>query len=125
MPIQRFGTPTKPGALPFSKAVTAGGWLYISGQVPRDAQGEIVAGNMTQQARVTLTNVKNAVEMAGYSLEDVVRVTVFLDDPRDFAQFNKVYSEFFSVEHAPARVCVQASMMSDIRVEVDCIAYKD
>ena len=81
MPIQRFGKPTKPGALPFSKAVTAGGWLYISGQVPRDAQGDIVAGNMTQQARITLTNVKNAVEMAGYSLEDVVRVTVFLDDP--------------------------------------------
>ena len=49
---------------------------------------------------------------------------MFLDDPRDFAGFNKVYAQFFTAEHAPARVCVQAMMMSDLRVEVDCIAYK-
>ena len=102
MSIKRYGTPTKPGALPFSKAAGADGWLFVSGQVPRDADGEIVTGNITVQARVT----------------------VFLDDPRDFAGFNKVYAQFFTAEHAPARVCVQAMMMSDLRVEVDCIAYK-
>ena len=107
MSIKRYGTPTKPGALPFSKAAGADGWLFVSGQVPRDADGEIVTGNIT-----------------GYSLEDVVRVNVFLDDPRDFAGFNKVYAQFFTAEHAPARVCVQAMMMSDLRVEVDCVAYK-
>lgn len=124
MSIQRFGTPTAPGALPFSKAVAADGWLYVSGQVPRDADGEIVSGSISVQARVTLDNLKKVLEMAGYSLNDVVRVTVYLDDPRDFAGFNKVYARYFTAEHAPARVCVQASMMSDLRVEVDCVAYK-
>ena len=112
MSIKRYGTPTKPGALPFSKAAGADGWLFVSGQVPRDADGEIVTGNIT------------VLESAGYCLEDVVRVNVFLDDPRDFAGFNKVYAQFFTAEHAPARVCVQAMMMSDLRVEVDCVAYK-
>ena len=83
MSIKRYGTPTKPGALPFSKAAGADGWLFVSGQVPRDADGEIVTGNITVQARVTLENLKKVLESAGYSLEDVVRVNVFLDDPRD------------------------------------------
>ena len=124
MSIQRFGTPTVPGALPFSKAVAADGWLYVSGQVPRDADGEIVSGSISVQARVTLDNLTKVLEQAGYSLNDVVRVTVYLDDPRDFAGFNKVCARYFTAEHAPARVCVQASMMSDLRVEVDCVAYR-
>lgn len=124
MSIQRFGTPTTPGALPFSKAVAADGWLYVSGQVPRDADGEIVSGSISVQARVTLDNLRKVLELAGYTLNDVVRVTVYLDDPRDFAGFNKIYAQYFTAEHAPARVCVQASMMSDLRVEVDCVAYR-
>ena len=124
MTIQRFGTPTTPGALPFSKAVAADGWLHVSGQVPRDADGEIVSGSISVQARVTLDNLKKVLELAGYTLNDVVRVTVYLDDPRDFAGFNKIYAQYFTAEHAPARVCVQASMMSDLRVEVDCVAYR-
>lgn len=123
MHITRIGTP-KAGALPFSKAAGADGWLYVSGQVPRDAQGHIVSGNMTTQARVTLQNMQDVLESAGYTMNDVVRVGVWIEDPRDFAEFNAVYGEFFSVDHAPARATVQASMMSDIRVEVDCIAYK-
>lgn len=125
MPIQRFGTPRAPGALPFAKAVAAGGWLFVSGQVPRDADGEIVEGSISVQAKVALDNLKAAVEAAGYSMRDVVRVSVWLDDPRDFAGFNKVYARYFEAEHAPARVCVQARMMSDIRVEVDCVAYRE
>ena len=124
MTIQRFGTPTTPGARPCSKAVAADGWLYVSGQVPRDADGEIVSGSISVQARVTLDNLKKVLELAGYTLNDVVRVTVYLDDPRDFAGFNKIYAQYFTAEHAPARVCVQASMMSDLRVEVDCVAYR-
>lgn len=125
MTIQRYGTPTKPGALPFSKAAGADGWLFVSGQVPRDGDGEIVSGSISIQARVALDNLKRVLESAGYTLDDVVRVNVFLDDPRDFTGFNKVYAHYFNAEHAPARVCVQAAMMSDLRVEIDCIAYKD
>ena len=123
MTIERYGTP-KGGGLPFAKAAGADGWLYVSGQVPRNCEGHIVCGNMTTQARVTLDNLKSVLELAGYSLEDVVRVGVWIDDPRDFPEFNKAYAEYFTSEHAPARVTVQAMMMSDLRVEVDCIAYK-
>lgn len=123
MSIKRYGIPAG-GALPFAKAAGAEGWLFVSGQVPRDETGQIVSGNMTVQARVALGNLKAVLESAGYSLMDVVRVGVWIDDPRDFAEFNKVYSEFFSAEHAPARATVQAALMSDMRVEVDCIAYR-
>lgn len=123
MSIERYGTP-KSSRLPFAKAAGADGWLFVSGQVPRDSEGQIVYGNMTTQAKATLDNLKSVLETAGYSLEDVVRVGVWIDDPRDFPEFNKVYAAYFSSEHAPARVTVQAMMMSDLRVEVDCIAYK-
>ncbi len=123
MSIERFGIPTN-GGLPFAKAAGAEGWLYVSGQVPRDSEGQIVFGNMTTQARATLDNLKGVLELAGYSLEDVVRVGVWIEDPRDFAEFNKVYAQYFSTDHAPARATVQAMLMADLRVEVDCIAYK-
>jgi enamine deaminase RidA (YjgF/YER057c/UK114 family) len=61
---------------------------------------------------------------AGYSAKEVVRLGVWIDDPRDFPEFNKVFGEYFEPQHAPARVTVQASMMCDCKVEVDCIAYK-
>ncbi|RRD69175.1 MULTISPECIES: RidA family protein [unclassified Desulfovibrio] len=125
MSIKRNGLPTKPDALPFCQSAGANGWLFVSGQVPRDADGEIVSGNITVQAKVTLDNLRKALSSAGYSMEDVVRVTVYLDDTRDFAGFNKVYAQYFTVEHAPARVCVQAQMMNDLRIEVDCIAFKE
>ncbi len=123
MSIQRFGVP-QGGALPFAKAVSANGWLFVSGQVPRGADGKIVEGSMDTQARVTLDNLKNALALAGYDLKDVVKVDVWVQDPRDFADFNKVYAEYFTAEHAPARNTVQAMLMSDMRVEVACIAYK-
>ncbi|MCP3889400.1 MAG: RidA family protein [Desulfobulbaceae bacterium] len=81
-------------------------------------------GNKSTQARVTFDNLKSVLEIAGYSLDDVVRLGVWIDDPRDFGEFNKVYGDYFSSDHAPARVTVQAMMMSDLRVEVDCIASK-
>lgn len=124
MAAERFGLP-KTGALPFAKAVSAGGFLFVSGQVPRDENGEIVYGTMLTQAKVTLENLKKVVESAGYSLEDVVKVEAWIDDPRDFADFNKVYAQYFSTEHAPARVTVQAKLMNDMKVEVACTAYKE
>ncbi len=123
MSITRYGVP-KGGALPFAKAAEASGFLFVSGQVPRDKDGQIVSGNMVTQTRVTLDNLKSALEMAGYGLEDVVKVDVWIDDTRDFADFNKVYSEYFTAEHAPARNTVQAALMSDMRVEVACVAFK-
>ena len=109
-------------ALPFARAVEADGWLYVSGQVAME-NGEIVGGGIVAETRKTMENVVAILTEAGYGLEDVVRVGVWLDDPRDFWSFNGVYAEYFG-GHPPARACVQSSMMVDCKVEIDCIAYK-
>lgn len=125
MTITRYGAgETGAGGqpLPFARAVEADGWLYVSGQVAME-NGEIVAGGIIPQTRRTIENVIKILKEAGYGLEDVVRVGVWLDDPRDFWSFNGVYAEYFSA-HPSARACVQSSMMVDCKVEIDCIAYK-
>lgn len=125
MSITRYGA-DKSGAggqsLPFARAVEADGWLHVSGQVAMKS-GEIVGTNIVDQTHLAIQNLLAILEEAGYGLEHVVRVGVWLDDPRDFWSFNGIYREYFG-EHPPARACVQASMMVDCKVEVDCIAYK-
>lgn len=122
--IKRYGA-AKSGAggqqLPFARAVEADGWLYVSGQVPMK-DGEIVHGSIVDEAHLTIKNVIAILDEAGYGLEHVVRVGVWLDDPRDFWSFNGVYRQYFS-EFPPARACVQARMMVDCRVEMDCVAF--
>ncbi|WP_163270542.1 RidA family protein [Chelativorans alearense] len=125
MTIKRYGA-EKAGAggqsLPFARAVEADGWLYVSGQVAME-NGEIIDGNIVTQSRKTIENVIAILKEADYGLEHVVRVGVWLDDPRDFWTFNGVYKEYFG-EHPPARACVQSRMMVDCKVEIDCVAYK-
>jgi len=125
MSLIRYGT-GETGAgkqgLPFARAVEADGWLYVSGQVAME-KGEIVAGGIVAQTHKTMENLVAILKEAGYGLEDVVRVGVWLDDPRDFWSFNGVYAEYFGA-HPPARACVQASMMVDCKVEIDCVAYR-
>ena len=111
--IERFGLP-KQGGVPASQAVKADGWLFVAGQVPKNAEGEFVVGGIAEQARQTLDNLMKTLRQAGYGPEDVVKVNVWLDDPRDF-----------SIEHAPARVTVQGHMMNDFKVEMDCVAWKE
>ena len=125
MTIKRYGTgQTGAGkqALPFARAVEANGWLYVSGQVAME-NGEIVGGGIIPETRKTMENVIAILKEAGYGLEHVVRVGVWLDDPRAFWSFNGVYAEYFG-DHPPARACVQSSMMVDCKVEIDCVAYK-
>lgn len=125
MSIKRYGA-EKAGAggqsLPFARAVEADGWLYVSGQVPME-DGEIVDGNIVQQTHLTIKNILAILDEAGYGPEHIVRIGVWLDDPRDFWSFNGVYKAYFS-EHPPARACVQSRMMVDCKVEMDCVAYK-
>jgi len=123
--ITRYGA-SKAGAggqsLPFARAVEADGWLYVSGQVAM-VDGEIIEGGIVPQTHKTIENVLAILEEAGYGPEHVVRVGVWLDDPRDFWTFNKIYASYFGA-HPPARACVQASMMVDCKVEIDCVAWK-
>jgi reactive intermediate/imine deaminase len=119
------GTRTGAGGqpLPFSPAVQAGPFVFVSGQVAMGDKGEIVPGGIEAQTRQTLKNVENALALAGCTLKDVVKATVWLDDARDFWTFNRVYAEFFP-ENKPARSTTQATLMIDAKVEIEVIAYK-
>jgi reactive intermediate/imine deaminase len=108
--------------LPFARAVKADGWLHVSGQVPME-NGEIVEGGIITQSHKAIQNMLAILEEAGYDASHIVRVGVWLDDPRDFWSFNEVFAHYFSA-HPPARACVQSHLMVDCKVEVDCIAYK-
>ena len=118
--IIRYGVQGGPALM--ARAVQADGWLYVSGQVPR-RDGQIVAGNVTEQTHVVIGNLMAILAEAGYGPEHVVRCGVWLDDARDFAAFNVVYQQYFG-EHPLARACVESRMMTDCKVEVDCVAYK-
>lgn len=125
MTIERFGAaPTGPGgrSLPFTKAVRAGDFIFVSGQVPMGADGEIVDGNIATQTKLTIDNVKAILQSQGLGLEHVVKATVWLSDTRDFWPFNKVYLEYFGAA-LPARSCVRADMMVDCKVEIEVVAY--
>ena len=121
-----ISTPNAPGAIgPYSQAVKAGGFLYVSGQLPIDpATGSFAGEDVTAQTRQSLTNIKAIVDAAGMSLTDVVKVNVFLKDMGDFADMNAVYGEFFT-ENFPARAAVEvARLPKDALVEIECVAYR-
>ena len=125
MSIKRYGageTGAGKQALPFARAVAANGWLYVSGQTAMEA-GEIVGGGIVAESRKAIENMIAILNEADCGVEDVVRVGVWLDDPRDFWTFNSIYAEYFGT-NPPARACVQSRMMVDCKVEIDCIAYK-
>jgi reactive intermediate/imine deaminase len=123
--LKRYGTGEQGAGkqgLPFARAVEADGWLFVSGQVAME-KGEIIAGGIVAETRKAIDNLVAILKEAGYGVEDVVRVGVWLDDPRDFWTFNGIYAEYFG-KNPPARACVQSRMMVDCKVEVDCVAYK-
>ncbi len=107
---------------PFAKAVRAGDFVFVSGQVPA-VDGEIVVGGIVEQAERVIVNIIAALGAADCGLEHVVKVNVWLDDPRDFTSFNAVFERYFR-NHAPARSTVQSALMVDAKVEMDVIAYK-
>src|SRR6476469_6482005 len=116
------GVPTPRG--PYSPAVRAGGFIFVSGQVPVDPMpNQLVQGDIKEQTRQTLNNVKRILEGCGANLADVVKCSVFLKDGGDFAAMNEVYTEFFG-EAKPARSTIACDFaIKDIRVEIDCIAW--
>jgi reactive intermediate/imine deaminase len=103
--------------------VRAGDFVYVSGQVPADAKGEIVVGGIEAQTRQVMENVKSALALAGATLEDVCKCTVWLHDARDFGAFNRVYMGYFD-GNFPARSTTEARLMVDAKVEIDVVAYK-
>ena len=123
MPREPVATERAPAAIgPYSQAVRAGGSVYLSGQIPLDpATGELVAGDIGMQARRVFDNLRAVCEAAGASLDDVVRVGIYLMDLGDFAAVNAVMADYFAAPY-PARSTIQVSgQPRGARIEVDAI----
>ena len=123
--IERLSPPGVPIPRgPYSPAVKAGGFVYVSGQVPIDTStNQVSLGDIQHETRLVLNNTKMILEGAGANLSQVIKCTVYLADGADFKAMNEVYAEFFGVDK-PARTTVVCQFVaSDIKVEIDCIAY--
>lgn len=125
--IERLNPPGIPVPKnPYSPAVRAGGFLFVSGQVPTDpATGELSPGTIEHETRLVIENIKRVLEACGASLADVVKCAVFLRDGNDFAAMNAVYVEYFG-DAKPARTTVAVAFASpEMKIEIDCIAYRE
>lgn len=121
---QVISTEKGPKAIgPYSQAIKAGGFVFISGQVAFDpATGQLVEGGVAKQTARVLENLKAIAEAAGTSLDKAVKATVFLKDMNDFTAMNEVYAKYFPKD-PPARATVEvARLPKDVRVEIDIIA---
>jgi 2-iminobutanoate/2-iminopropanoate deaminase len=121
---QTIQTDKAPKAIgPYSQAVSAGGWVFCSGQIPLVPEtGEILPGGIEDQTRRVLENLTAVLAAAGSSVDRVVKCTVFLQDMNDFPAMNKVYGEFFRTL-PPARSTVQvARLPRDARIEIEAVA---
>ena len=108
---------------PYSQAIKANGFLFVSGQIPIDPQtNQVIEGDIARQAERVLENLKGIVEAAGSSLDLVVKTTVYLKDLADFAAMNEVYGRYFP-SAPPARATVEvARLPRDVRIELELIA---
>jgi 2-iminobutanoate/2-iminopropanoate deaminase len=117
-------TSKAPAAIgPYSQAIEAGGFLFLSGQIPLDpATGQIVAGGIEAQTRQVFANIAAILDEAGLSFDAVVSATVYVADMNDFAKVNEIYATYFTAP-APARATVQvARLPKDALVEIQVIA---
>lgn len=108
---------------PYSQAIVANGFVFASGQIAIDpVTGNLVKGDIEEQTRLVLNNLKNVLEEAGSSMSRVVKCTVFLDDLDNYAKMNAVYAEFFKSPY-PARAAVEvARLPRDVQIEIEAIA---
>ena len=120
-----ISTENAPKAIgPYSQAVQAGGFLYVSGQIPVDPKTGAVPEDISSQAKRSLENLKAVLEAAGYSLSDVVKTTVFAADINDFTEVNKIYAEYFTA-NPPARSFVAVKdLPKGVKIEIEATAWK-
>jgi enamine deaminase RidA (YjgF/YER057c/UK114 family) len=108
--------------LPFHPAVRAGDFVFVSGQVAKDAEGNMFHGTIEEETKWTLLSIARILEAEGLTLADVVRVTTYLEDTRDFGRYNKVFAEHFK-DATLARTTVEARAVISTKIEMDAIAY--
>ena len=123
--LQAVTTPHAPGAIgPYSQGILAGGFLFLSGQIPLDpATGQIVPGGIAEQTHQVLKNLGAVLTAGGAGYTNVTKTTVYLQDMADFAAMNDVYATYFTAP-APARATIQAAALPrGVKVEIDVVAY--
>ena len=110
---------------PYSQAVGYNDFIYTCGQVALNKEGKLVSEDIKEQTKQVLENLKNILEDNNSSLDNVIKVMVFLKDMKDFPQMNEVYAEYFTSSF-PARSTVAVSALPlDARVEIEVISYKN
>ena len=125
MPLEKIATKQAPAAIgPYSQAVAAGGFLFVSGQIPLDpASGQVVAGGIREQATQVFANLRAILAARGRGFDHVVKTEVFLKNLGDFATMNEVYAAHFPGPVQPARQAIEAARLpKDVLIEVSCIA---
>ena len=110
-------------SLPFHPGVRAGDFIFVSGQVAKDENGKMCVGNIEEETRWTIEAIRRVLKQDGADLEDVVKITVFLEDGRNFGRYNKVFAEFFP-DGRIARTTVEARAAIECKIEMDAVAYK-
>jgi 2-iminobutanoate/2-iminopropanoate deaminase len=118
-------TPDAPPAIgPYSQAIKANGFVFVSGQTPMDASGKVTATDVGAQTAQALANISAILKAAGSSIEKVVRCGVFLKNMADFAEMNAVYGKHFQQPY-PARTTIEAARLpKDVLVEIDVVAVE-
>ena len=109
--------------LPFYPAVRAGDFIFVSGQVSKDADGNMLTGSIEVETAGTIEAIQRLIAEEGATLEDVVRVTTYLEDPRDFGRYNAVFKKYFEGA-VLARTTVEARAVITTRIEMEAIVYK-
>jgi enamine deaminase RidA (YjgF/YER057c/UK114 family) len=109
--------------LPFHPAVRAGDFIFVSGQVPKDENGNMRSGTIEEETRWTIECIRRILVLDGADLGDIVKVTVYLQDARNFGRYNKVFAEYFP-EGRISRTSVEARAVIDCKIEMDAVAYK-
>ncbi|HEX8425008.1 RidA family protein [Hymenobacter sp.] len=112
---------------PYSQAVQAGNTVYISGQIALDAQtGQLVGnGDVVEETHQVMRNLQAVLGAAGFTLQDVVKCSIFVKDLGNFNLINEIYGSYFTTDYAPARETVEVSRLpKDVQVEISCIAVK-
>jgi 2-iminobutanoate/2-iminopropanoate deaminase len=121
-----ISTDKAPAAIgPYSQAIEAQGFVFVSGQIPLDPKtGALAAGGIREQTKQVMENGKAILAAAGCGMDRVVKATIYLKDMGDFAPVNEVYGSYFS-SNPPARATVEVSRLPrDVAVEIDFIAMK-
>ena len=109
--------------LSLSRAVRAGDFIFLTGQVPLKDGVPMTTGTIEEQTRVAIELIRDTLHEAGCTLADVVKSMIWLKSREDFAGFNEVYGEYFP-EGPPARSALVSDFLVDIRVEIECVAYR-